>query len=538
MSEFTDQAVHVDLDKEDHELPNKETRCEEAKWRRLIKAHEKEVTDCLNPLELIPYFDCHNLLSPDDKEVLLKNVLTRREKVFRILAALESSEARDTYTAFFKCLTEEVDHIGHRYLVAVLKGEHYATADECQASEACKRHVLEHRKDMRDIDLPSLVPWMFAYELITPDERDMLLDTSASRTRIGKIEQLFVILETKGPLAHAVFAQCLGKETSHSSHAELHKKVADGSHDSVSRKRKVSVEEDGVLSIPKRRPARIRMEEPLCGEGYSMFVADIQDCYRSGLWTQLEKVAQNFVLVNEDPQLKAVAIIEKGYSFSCRGMREMAMKYLDEAWCIARQIEGDNRYFLMARCRHIRGTMYRYSGEDDKSLKENEEASDLLFNCERADDASRVKYGEACARLEKLGKTPNPRPQEVMDTEDAFTLAIVYSRNGNPGMCASEARCLIRLAQLSLGTNTHRVCEAKATSENIKVAKGCLDKVDINSVSRRCMALYYIIESDLFRSMDNVTKAIESVKKALKIAQEDHYRVEQHSAKSRLQALQ
>jgi len=125
-----------------------------------------------------------------------------------------------------------------------------------------------------------------------------------------------------------------------------------------------------------------------------------------------------------------------------------------------------------------------------------------------------------------------------MDTEDAFTLSIVYGRNSTVVSCASEARCLIRIAQLSLGTTTQGNCEFSiATPENIKKAKGCLDKVELNSLSRRCLTLYYIIESDLFRNMSNITMATESAQKALNIAQEDSYGIELHSAQSRLQAL-
>ena len=395
------------MDEEEQELTDREPCCvySEAVWRRRIKDHRKEIAAYLNPLELIPYFDRHELLSIDDKEVLLNDVLTRRKKVLFILDALETIATRDAYTKFFKCISEEVlrgegIHIGHQYLLAVLKGEQYATVDECRASEACKQRILEHREDMRDIDLASLVPVMYAHSLITTDERDMLLDKG--RTHIKRIEQFFLILETKGPLAHALFAQCLAKETSHSSHAELHKKVADGCCNSVclySRKRKVAEDDvESDCSVPKRTPARLRMEEPLCGEGYSKFVTDIRACYQSSSWVKLENVAQDFILANKDPQLIAMATIEKGYSFSCRrGMREKAIKFLDEAWCMARQINGSNRYFLMARCKHIRATIHRYLGEEEKSLRENEEAFDLLFNCERADDASRVMYGKACA---------------------------------------------------------------------------------------------------------------------------------------------
>ena len=533
------------MDEEARELPNTkgEPRCEEVKWRRSIKAHNKEITACLNPFELIPYFDSHNLLSSDDKEVLLNEVLTRKKKVLYILELLETTGMKDAYTTFFKCLREEVqrgEHMGHQFLLAILKGEQYGTVEEYKASEACKQRILEHRKDMHDIDLPSLVPVMFENNLISTNQRDKLLNTN--RTCTERIEQLFLFLETKGPLAHEVFAQCLGKEQYHPTHAELHRKITGVHCGSVSRKRKKEADDvDTHCSIPKRIPEILRMEEPFCGKVYSKFITDVQVCYQKSSWIELESVVQEFILANEDPQLIAMATIEKGYSFSCRReMREEALECLGEAWHMARQIDGSNRYFLMARCKHIGATIYRYFGDEDKSLKENEEAFDLLFNCERADDASRVMYGKACARLEKLGKTPNPSPQEVMDVEDAFTLAIAYGRKGTPGMCASEARCLIRLAQLFLGTTTHTThgdCKIKATPENVKRAENYLKQVDVNSISRRCTSLYYNIESDLFKNMGNVTKATESAEKALKIAEETQLGAEQRFAKSRLYSL-
>ena len=87
-------------------------------------------------------------------------------------------------------------------------------------------------------------------------------------------------------------------------------------------------------------------------------------------------------------------------------------------------------------------------------------------------------------------------------------------------MCASEARCLIRLAQVSLGTTTDGKCWATATQGDIKKAESYLKQVDVSSISRRCQALYYVIESDLFKSKNNTTKAIESSEKVLKIANE------------------
>ena len=531
---------------EEDEDCESEPRFQEEKWRHRLKTHSKVVTACLNPFELIPYLDSHQLLDPDDNEFLLLDTKTRKEKVLRILEILETSEERDVYTKFFACLTEELSrgegiHIGHRYVVAVLKEEEYATDDDRRTSEACKKRIRKHRKDMHDIDLSSLVPVLFARHFLTTDERDLLLNES--HTHIRRIEQLLQLLTTKGPLGHALFAQCLGEETSHLAHSELHKKITgagEGSVGSFSRKRKSTAEDGVMVKVPRRTLDIIRMEDPLCGELYFNFVADVRECYQANLWDKLETTVQNFITANEDPQLRAMAVIEKGYSYSYkRGMRGKAMTCLDEARIMVRQLAGNNRPFLMARCKHIRATLYRYSGEEEKSYQENEEALELLVNpgCECTDDASRVMYGKATARLEKLGTTPNPSPREVFDTKNAFILAIDYGSKGHPGMCASRARCLIRLAQLSLGTTTSRASVVQATPESVKEAKGYLDRVDVKSVSTRCQSLYYLIESDLFKSMGSIAKAMESSQKALVIAEDAKLDVEGTSAESRIQAL-
>ena len=82
-------------------------------------------------------------------------------------------------------------------------------------------------------------------------------------------------------------------------------------------------------------------------------------------------------------------------------------------------------------------------------------------------------------------------------------------------MCASEARCLIRLAQVSLGTTTDGNFWALATQGDTEKAEMYLKQVDMISISRRCQALYYVIESDLYRSVDNTAKVIKSTERSI-----------------------
>ena len=104
-------------------------------------------------------------------------------------------------------------------------------------------------------------------------------------------------------------------------------------------------------------------------------------------------------------------------------------------------------------------------------------------------------------------------------------------------MCASKVRCLIRLAQPNLGTGTDRTRHFEVSSDDIKMAEGYLGQVDVNGISHRCMALYYLIESDLHQSIGSITDAIESSRKAKAIAKEKHLAVELQFAEARLTSL-
>ena len=90
---------------------------------------------------------------------------------------------------------------------------------------------------------------------------------------------------------------------------------------------------------------------------------------------------------------------------------------------------------------------------------------------------------------------------------------------------------------MCIGTTTDRKYWAVATSDDLEKAEHYLKQVDVSAISRRCQALYYIIESDLFKSMDNTTKAIDSTKRALRIAKENQLGAELNYTESRLQRL-
>ena len=228
--------------------------CIEEKWRRNVESCRKDIIACLNPLELLSYFDDHKLLSSYDKDILLMDTKPRQDKVNHILKVLETTDMREPYTTFVKCLGEEVQqkegfHMGHKYLLIILKGDQFASEDEFQACASSKDSILSHRRDLHDIDLSS-VSVMYAHNLITEDEMKVLLN-SGGKPHKAKIGQFLQILDTKGHSAYAIFEQCLDYEKSHCTHSELHGKI-------ISRKRQHNHENnDKICSVPKRNLQRL-----------------------------------------------------------------------------------------------------------------------------------------------------------------------------------------------------------------------------------------------------------------------------------------
>ena len=76
-----------------------------------------------------------------------------------------------------------------------------------------------------------------------------------------------------------------------------------------------------LLEYQKEDLRFIHTEEPLSGEVYLKMMATFRACYRSASWEQTEMIADEYINTSQEtnPQLKAAVLIEKGYSFSCRG---------------------------------------------------------------------------------------------------------------------------------------------------------------------------------------------------------------------------
>ena len=523
---------------------------EEEEIAQRLRVNQDVIVQHINPVELISHM--HKILDSDTRELLVNPDVTRGVKAFEIVSFIKR-KGPHACSQFLTCLEKEKNHMGHDFIVSLLKHEQYGTEEQQQISSTYQERIQDHRPAMDDIDIPSLVPVLQSNFLLTRDEVETL--GKERTTHKQKVEQLFLMIDTKGPLAYGVFAQCLDKEQTHPTHGELFREISgsEPTDESVSasfRKRKLSedvVEADSISRRKQKKPIEsstsgifwpmriLEMQIPLKGRRYDMALQKIQHCHHNGQWSLMKTL----LAFCGSPDMKVVAQLEKAVSLIFRGEKGIVEKCVRKAWSLAVQIPGNNSIFLKARCEHVLSCEYRYAKDYEEARKHSMNAKYLLFNCERGEDASWANYCDACIQMAMLRENPKPteqeQQQELKEVEDSFRYAIDCAKSHSSGIDVVRPHSFIRLAQLSLGS-TQEVAGV-ATEENVTKAALCLHEVDVDSLARRSQSLYYLFESDVHKNKGNMDSAIASARKALEIARTDNYAVELHSAESRLQAL-
>ena len=120
------------------------------------------------------------------------------------------------------CIAHEKTHLGHQYIASLLNG---SPADEAIISVSTKWRSLMSRNFnsfVQSASVPSLVPYLLEKELVTMDEGTLLYNIASPHEAVIR---LFGLLESKGPTAHYLFAQCLHEETTQIQHAELYRRI-------------------------------------------------------------------------------------------------------------------------------------------------------------------------------------------------------------------------------------------------------------------------------------------------------------------------
>ena len=532
-----------------------------------IATNRKNIEQHVNISELSLYLDQEGLLDHEENEYLLSEA-SDREKVSRVLNSLK--EKPNGFTKFLECVKRETNHVGHPYIASLLEGKQFASECELLLSAVCKGRIENNLVRLKEgIYLSSLGPYLrqsfyLPYiqgntQLLTEDDLEKLEGVETE----SKVMQLFLILDTKGPLAHSRFASCLCAEREHESHTELYEELfgdltllpgpvftenegsihSSGHSNRGKRKDRAeypaSEETRGEL-VPftpsKRALLRLEMDGPLKGKGYLQLMRVCYRYHHSGQHDALEGEVQKIMSCNGyPPEFQALARVELALSCTFKGKNERALELIEGtggALSICEKIPGNNAAFLIGRCMHLLSGLYRYAKQHDKAKDYATKAMIALHGVAPGQESSIANYVNACIFLESSDGTPS----DVRIIEQHFRSAIDHAHQSEIAMYVILPQSHVRLAQLYLGSTQYH--HGTITNpENIKKARDSLNAVNFGFVSQRSKSLYYMVESDCYRAGGDIPAAIDCAKLARSTAEGIQFTLGVNSAESRLKSL-
>jgi hypothetical protein len=519
-----------------------DTTASQATVATKVNQHYDEISKALNPIELMPLLLKQQLLDFNERSVILENSKSTYEKSLYILQSLET-KGHLAYSKFLSCVEAERNHMGHEYIAALLQEQPFGSKAELEESSRLKDAIQRHYSDpeMMDISLQSLVPLIYSKKLLTEEEQQKLL--SHYKTRNESIHLLLHLLDTKGPLAHGLFVECLQSESSHPTHKELYDKLTsscttctDVVPTTTSRKQKSTVDDNALaVALPRMHFfQRWELQGPLKGERYNRMMYEFHICNLDGDWERLETEAakyKNFPI----PEYEVVACHQLAFSWIIRGKPSLVVQHIDKAKKIVEtKVYGENHRGLLYKCEIHLARLSRYLKDSEKAREHMSNAKELLYGIEAGRDSATVHYNEACIAAECLNELSTEKDFERV--EELFTRAIFDDRSHECEPRRVEYHSLLRLAQIYLGS-THYTPGATTDDEKIRRASNCLNAVILCSLPQRSKCMYHLIESDLHRNCGKLDKAKESLDVALSISKKHNFELEINSAQIRLQSL-
>ena len=527
-----------------------------------IATHRKDIEQHVNISELSLYLEQEGLLEFEENDYLLSKA-SDREKVSRVLDSLK--EKPNGFTKFLKCVKRETYHMGHPYVASLLEGKPFASEHELLLSVVFKGRIEKNLVRLKEgINLSSLrahlrqsfyLPYIQGNtQLLTDDDLEKLEGVETE----SKVMQLFLILDTKGPLAHSRFASCLHAEREHKSHIELYEelfgdlpgpasteKEGSGGHPNRG-KRKNTAEypasdetrnELVPLTPSKRALLWLEMDGPFKGKGYLQLMRVCYRYHHSGQHDALEGEVQKIMSCNSyPPDFQALARVELALSCTFQGKKERALELIEGsggALSICEKIPGNNAAFLIGRCMHLLSGLHRYAKQHDKAKEYATKAMVALDGVAPGQESSIANYVNACIFLESSDGTPS----DVRIIEQHFRSAIDHAHQSEIATYVILPQSHVRLAQLYLGSTQYHH-GTTTNSENIRKARDSLNAVNFGFMSERSKSLYYMAESDCYRAEGDIPAATDRAKLARSTAEDIQFTLGVNSAESRLKSLQ
>ena len=303
--------------------------------RERLQNSYSSVVQYLNVSELKIKLVEKRLLSPLEAH----NCITDAEK---LLARVEEKGLL-AYFNLYLCIREETNHLGHRYVQAVLENKEYASEAEVQQSSSLKDKLLSNLEQLESCDLQALLNHMYSKNLLTAMEFDKLQATGATN---DLPIHMAAILDSKGPLAHSIFAKSL-----HNADCEAYKLVFmdDEPQESFHLER-----------LRRQCPSKLKLHGCLKGSRYNTIMKMFQECHHNRQWVRLELEVGKMMKPGTPKELQVVALLESAISWVFRKKEKETVDLVAKARELAVQVDGDNSTILSGRCEYILSRLYRY----------------------------------------------------------------------------------------------------------------------------------------------------------------------------------
>lgn len=438
---------------------------------------------------------------------------------------------------FLEALEEENQHLGHKYILSLLRNSAYADQEDLDTSSQIQERI-HSQSIMEKIKLGmklsgALIPHLLKKRLLTSDEVEMLENC----TTVKGNTTLLKLFDTKGPTAYLLFVQCLKDEDTHITHQELFTLICGDMERQIrkSRKRKAGESyEQSMTKVTKRLPDRLKLDGKLNKDEYLDVIQKIRLHHLRGEWTAVDRIVEECSMKSTDFYVAVLLESCTGFITQKDGAVKKVEKTVEKARQLCTKLTKNCHTYLKGRCEWTLAKLYRYSNRLPEALHCIRMARHIQYNIVAGEDTALANYCYGCILLESLATMKRFDPQMEKEAQRSLELAIAHASSGDYGLDLSHPK--IRLAQLFIGSSPHSPGTYK-DPEQLRKAHASLTSVELASLAPRTQCIYYYTESDLNRGRGDVKNAIHSAQKALSIANSNEFTKEMELVQNRITDL-
>lgn len=173
------------------------------------------------------------------------------------------------------------------------------------------------------------------------------------------------MLESKGPTAHYLFAQCLHEETTQIQHAELYRRIieAEAPVDCCEERGDIRKRRTCALEKPQScfsGPKPLEPDSLLKGTKYDNRRLRFENYYHNGEWDKVRDEADE-CMKSKQPDVRVIGLLEMALSWIFRSDKDYSPVHcIERAKVICQIIIGNNKSFLLGRCEYLLSLYFRY----------------------------------------------------------------------------------------------------------------------------------------------------------------------------------